>query len=188
MSNKQHSDTGSEDSSEETPSLLVNQAHAGQHNVSSSNLGGSKIPMTERRQSSIAMRSSNVLPRKPRTPNHVRFDVEQNSDGEAAANLHTPDPDDDEEYHPRDTSIGERGESTQRAPLLTGVEAPSVTVASIDFDLDTEHLLDIGRPKSGMKSAFMNMANSIMYVSHLFGPTWNHRYAVAHTVQEALVS
>ncbi|KAL8850137.1 MAG: hypothetical protein Q9221_004898 [Calogaya cf. arnoldii] len=79
------------------------------------------------------------------------------------------DDDDDEEEEdcaPQHTSIGQRNEIVQRAPLLTGIEAPSVTVASTDFDLDAEHLLDISRPKSGMRSAFMNMANSIMYVYH----------------------
>lgn len=49
-----------------------------------------------------------------------------------------------------------------RAPLLTGIEAPSVRVAE---DLDTSEFLEGARPKSGMKMAFMNMANSIMWVS-----------------------
>jgi sodium-coupled neutral amino acid transporter 11 len=52
---------------------------------------------------------------------------------------------------------GHRG---ARVPLLTGIEAPSVTLASDDFN--PEDLLESARPKSGMKSAFMNMANSIM--------------------------
>lgn len=46
-----------------------------------------------------------------------------------------------------------------RAPLLTSMEAPSVSLAN---DLTTADLLDTARPKSGMKMAFMNMANSIM--------------------------
>ncbi|KAL8900079.1 MAG: hypothetical protein Q9192_001252 [Flavoplaca navasiana] len=170
MSHEQISDTGSEDSGEEATSLLVSQGHAGQHNISSINLGRSRIPVIERRQPSTAVRPSNGSPRKSRTPNRVRFDIEQNSDGETATNSHTADFDDDEGYLLRDTSIEERGESTQRPPLLTGIEAPSVTVASTDLDVDAEHLLDIGRPKSGMRSAFMNMANSIMYVSHLLAP------------------
>jgi len=48
----------------------------------------------------------------------------------------------------------------QRAPLLTDIEAPSVTLASEEFN--AEDLLESARPKSGMRSAFMNMANSIM--------------------------
>jgi sodium-coupled neutral amino acid transporter 11 len=47
----------------------------------------------------------------------------------------------------------------QRVPLLTDIEAPSVTVAN---DFNAEDLLESARPKSGMRSAFMNMANSIM--------------------------
>jgi sodium-coupled neutral amino acid transporter 11 len=43
---------------------------------------------------------------------------------------------------------------------LTDIEAPSVTLATDDFNADD--LLESARPKSGMKSAFMNMANSII--------------------------
>ena len=170
MSHEQISDTGSEDSGEEATSLLVSQGHTGQHNISSTNLGRSRIPVIERRQTSTAVRPSNGLPRKSRTPNRVRFDIEQNSNGETATTSHTADFDDGEGYLMHDPSIEERGESAQRPPLLTGIEAPSVTVASTDLDVDAEHLLDFGRPKSGMRSAFMNMANSIMYVSHLLAP------------------
>ena len=57
---------------------------------------------------------------------------------------------------------------TQRLPLLTGVEAPSVTLASGDEEWEggwrPENLLESARPKSGVWSAFMNMANSIMWV------------------------
>ena len=45
-----------------------------------------------------------------------------------------------------------------RAPLLTNMDAPSVLAAESDIG----ELGDINRPKSGMKMAFMNMANSIM--------------------------
>jgi sodium-coupled neutral amino acid transporter 11 len=51
-------------------------------------------------------------------------------------------------------------ERVQRLPLLTGIEAPSVTVAEDVFN--PESLLESARPRSGMRSAFMNMANSIM--------------------------
>jgi sodium-coupled neutral amino acid transporter 11 len=56
----------------------------------------------------------------------------------------------------------ERNGGTQRIPLLTDIEAPSVTVASADIGFNAEDLLESARPKSGMRSAFMNMANSIM--------------------------
>lgn len=52
------------------------------------------------------------------------------------------------------------GQETQRLPLLTGIEAPSVTVAEQNFN--PEDHLESARPRSGMRSAFMNMANSIM--------------------------
>ena len=55
---------------------------------------------------------------------------------------------------------GDSGDRMARAPLLTGIEAPSVTVATEEFC--PEDLLESARPKSGLKSAFMNMANSIM--------------------------
>lgn len=98
-------------------------------------------------------------PRTPRTPNRVRFDIEDTSissnghirrssnDSEASA--------DDEDY-----STGGRGSNSgQRAPLLTDLESPIVTTA---LELDVEDLLENARPKSGMSSAFMNMANSII--------------------------
>jgi len=56
---------------------------------------------------------------------------------------------------------GDGRERTQRLPLLTGIEAPSVTVAEESFN--PEDHLENARPRSGMRSAFMNMANSIMY-------------------------
>jgi sodium-coupled neutral amino acid transporter 11 len=50
-------------------------------------------------------------------------------------------------------------ERVQRLPLLTGIEAPSVTVAA---DFDPEDHLESAKPRSGMRSSFMNMANSII--------------------------
>lgn len=53
-----------------------------------------------------------------------------------------------------------RGTAGSSAPLLTNIEAPSVTVATAD-DAPEAHLED-ARPRSGLQSAFMNMANSII--------------------------
>ncbi|KAK7568695.1 amino acid transporter [Phyllosticta citricarpa] len=53
------------------------------------------------------------------------------------------------------------GSGEQRLPLLTDVEAPSVTVAGGEGEVE-EALDGATRPKSGLKSAFMNMANSII--------------------------
>jgi solute carrier family 38 (sodium-coupled neutral amino acid transporter), member 11 len=61
-----------------------------------------------------------------------------------------------------DSNGSDGRERVQRLPLLTGIEAPSVTLAIEDFDPE-EHL-ESARPRSGMRSAFMNMANSIMCV------------------------
>lgn len=98
-------------------------------------------------------------PRTPRTPNRVRFDIEdtratsndyiRRSSNESEASV------DDEDY----STGGRRSSSGQRAPLLTDIEAPIVTTA---LELDVEGLLENARPKSGMSSAFMNMANSII--------------------------
>jgi len=93
----------------------------------------------------------------PRTPNRVRFDVDpvrrsMNGDGREG---------DWYELEGDDYMEGHQGrETVQRLPLLTGIEAPSVTVAEEAFD--PEDYLENARPRSGMRSAFMNMANSIM--------------------------
>ncbi|KAB2570037.1 Vacuolar amino acid transporter 2 [Lasiodiplodia theobromae] len=62
----------------------------------------------------------------------------------------------------RSNSNGGRGGREQRLPLLTDIEAPSVTVANSDVGFAPEDLLESARPKSGLRSAFMNMANSII--------------------------
>lgn len=103
------------------------------------------------RQSSLAQPRPDGA---PRTPNRVQFDD--------APMVRTMSPRhslqsnswiEDEDY------LGGHRRGA-RVPLLTGIEAPSVTLASDDFN--PEDLLEGARPKSGMKSAFMNMANSIM--------------------------
>ncbi|KAL8857352.1 MAG: hypothetical protein Q9178_006118 [Gyalolechia marmorata] len=171
MSNDQGNDDNPEESNEEEASSLLPRPSPNreqqQHHNTKSNIGRPRVPMIERRQSSLSIPPPNGLPRKPRTPNRVRFEVEEHTHRESASNSHTTESDDDEEdYFSQDTSTERRGDNAQRAPLLTGIEAPSVTVASTDFDLDAEHLLENSRPKSGMRNAFMNMANSIMYVCH----------------------
>jgi sodium-coupled neutral amino acid transporter 11 len=54
-----------------------------------------------------------------------------------------------------------RSSTGQMAPLLTDIEAPSVTVATTDTFFPEDHL-ESARPRSGMRMAFMNMANSII--------------------------
>lgn len=115
-------------------------------------------------------------PRTPRTTNRVRFDLAESEN--ASSNRHAMGDEDEEKeeeeegdddrranghlsrYHTSSLSSGSTG---PRAPLLTGIEAPSVTVVNTSLRVNMEELLeDVNRPKSGMLSAFMNMANSIM--------------------------
>lgn len=125
------------------------------------------------RQSSISYPPLNGSPRTPRTPNRVRFELDDRTDSDARANVHFTAPSnrdssdwmEDEDYLASNNTAtpgrgSRRDSSGQRAPLLTDIEAPSVTLASEDFN--AEDLLESARPKSGMRSAFMNMANSIM--------------------------
>ena len=156
-------------------------------------------PLHTRRQSSFAQHRPDGT---PRTPNRVRFEVDNREAGTNTPTSprppqangfpveshgharHVPnDPSwlEEEDYmaSPVDGTFngigsGLRRESGgQRVPLLTDIEAPSITVATPggweegDEETDIEEIMvGGGRTKSGMKSAFMNMANSIMYVSH----------------------
>ncbi|KAK4167346.1 aspartic peptidase domain-containing protein [Cladorrhinum sp. PSN259] len=105
-------------------------------------------------------------PRTPRTPNRVRFDLRPTVVHQTSQTRNNTDiyhHDDDDDYDTRtsfdfsSSSSERRGES--RAPLLTGITAPSVQVAERIQDSDLENL---SRPKSSLPSAFMNMANSII--------------------------
>lgn len=102
-----------------------------------------------RRQSSFAQNRPNGA---PRTPHRVRFNVEEPVEQHGGRHAEE-DWMDDEDYLSGHSASGQ-----QRAPLLTGIEAPSVSVAN---DLDIAEL-ETSRPKSGLRSAFMNMANSII--------------------------
>lgn len=119
-----------------------------------------------RRQSSFAQPRPDGA---PRTPNRVRFEVEdRNMNGHANGHIGLPNDAwiEEEDFMTNDAGhSGRRDSSHQRLPLLTDIEAPSVTVASSDVGFSAEDLLESARPKSGMRSAFMNMANSIMYVN-----------------------
>lgn len=120
------------------------------------------IPGKPRRQSSFAQPRPDGT---PRTPNRVRFEisdedmenarankVRENGFGHPEAQMDWMDEDD---YMTSDGT----GHGGQRLPLLTGIEAPSVALAA---DFNAEDHLESARPKSGMGSAFMNMANSII--------------------------
>ncbi|KAK4242079.1 hypothetical protein C8A03DRAFT_40502 [Achaetomium macrosporum] len=127
--------------------------------------------------------------RTPRTPNRVRFDLRptliddggRRSNGSASASEH-----DDHDPYPRESFDFDDLDASdplsssshiphhhhhqqQRVPLLTGIEAPSVTVATTPTspfhsheDAETWAAAERTRPKSSLPSAFMNMANSII--------------------------
>jgi solute carrier family 38 (sodium-coupled neutral amino acid transporter), member 11 len=98
----------------------------------------------------------------PRTPNRVRFEIDEMTPPSQRANGHASGAEwvDEEDYLGADDS--ETPMLGQRAPLLTDLEAPSVTVA---MEFEPEDHLESARPRSNMRNAFMNMANSIMLVS-----------------------
>jgi len=129
--------------------------------------------------------------RTPRTPNRVRFDLRPTTVDDAAAGAggggayhHSrdsldddagDDDDDDEPLNP-DALYGDgrgRGRQQEQQRLLTDIEAPSVALANSPWTGDDDDDEEGGgmhewaeaerrRPKSGLSSAFMNMANSII--------------------------
>ncbi|KAK5955915.1 hypothetical protein OHC33_002488 [Knufia fluminis] len=101
-----------------------------------------------KRQSSLSQGRANGT---PRTTNRVRFDSQEHilpSRPIASLDL------DDEDYlnSPNDG---------QHRPLLTDITPPSSSPFQDDSFQPEDHLPN-ARPKSGMRSAFMNMANSII--------------------------
>lgn len=111
-------------------------------------------------QSSISQPASDGQRRTPRTTNRVRF-VEEPPEEDGRAHSLNALWLDEEDYE-----LGDRSESSnhtvgQSVPLLTNIEAPSVTLATSDDFFPEDHLED-ARPRSGMRMAFMNMANSII--------------------------
>ncbi|KAI4135704.1 MAG: hypothetical protein LQ347_000434 [Umbilicaria vellea] len=126
-------------------------------------------PSLARRQSSLSRPAENGSPRTPRTANRVHFDIAERASSEHVASGHPSGLQveeggwiEEDDYLAHHASHDRRNSAGQRAPLLTDIEAPSVTVASVDLTFNAEDLLEGARPKSGMRSAFMNMANSIM--------------------------
>ncbi|KAK3112735.1 hypothetical protein LTR53_010660 [Teratosphaeriaceae sp. CCFEE 6253] len=113
-----------------------------------------------RRQSSFAQSRPHGT---PRTPHRVRFEFTEPETLPAANG--TAQPDHwlaEEDYMIEESPASDvMGRSGQRAPLLTDIQAPSITVAN-DLDFNPEDLLESARPKSGLRSAFFNMANSII--------------------------
>lgn len=102
-----------------------------------------------------------------RTPNGYAnsFDSQRRSSASASYEDEHRDSLDDLDFQIDDGAHG----GQHRTPLLTGIEAPSVALANgpwlgADGDGDVHAWAEVERrrPKSGLRSAFMNMANSII--------------------------
>lgn len=106
----------------------------------------------------------------PRTPSRVRFDLPPEDDTPNANNGGPLDDAPPPPYSSQENSPPLSGRRDPRprtqlqAPLLTNIEAPSVTLSETQWGSDIEEWAEAERlrPKSGLRSAFMNMANSII--------------------------
>lgn len=108
-------------------------------------------------------------PRTPRTPNRVRFDLRPTF---VNGNDDHPHPPPRESFHLDDedplTHDGEHRQHPHRVPLLTDIEAPSVTLSTSALLFSTHEeaeswaAAERARPKSTLRAAFVNMANSII--------------------------
>ncbi|KKY34557.1 putative vacuolar amino acid transporter 2 [Diaporthe ampelina] len=117
--------------------------------------------------------------RTPRTPQRVRFDPNPtilhgrtpngtadsfDSQRRGSSSSSQRDSFDDLDF---DIGGADGADGQHRRPLLTGIEAPSVALANGPWggeheDADSWAESERQRPKSGLRSAFMNMANSII--------------------------
>ncbi|KAF2418221.1 hypothetical protein EJ08DRAFT_599674 [Tothia fuscella] len=107
------------------------------------------------RQSSLAQSRDT-----PRTPNRVRFI--ENEDTPPSSPPQPRGAPDNMRWVEEDDYMDQGPQAGDCMPLLAEIEAPSVTLATADDEFSADDLLESSRPKSGMRSAFMNMANSII--------------------------
>lgn len=108
--------------------------------------------------------------RTPRTPQRVRFDPNPTilhglTPNGTVTSFETTRTSEEAERDSVDDNDGRNHQS--RRPLLTGIEAPSVALANSPWAGEFEDVhswaeSERSRPKSGLPSAFMNMANSII--------------------------
>jgi sodium-coupled neutral amino acid transporter 11 len=137
-------------------------------NTTSTPISPSAVPngTPHQRQSSFAQPVLDGQRRAPRTLNRVRFDLDYATEEEHQRNGYTRDSEDsswleEEDYAGGGNTRSGRSNTGQMVPLLTDIEAPSVTLATSEDFFPEEHL-ENARPRSGMRMAFMNMANSII--------------------------
>jgi solute carrier family 38 (sodium-coupled neutral amino acid transporter), member 11 len=115
-----------------------------------------KIPGIHRHSSFAQPRPDGA----PRTPNRVRFNIDGPSVVSDGGENGQPTWVEEEDYMEADEAAEQQSPSEGlRIPLLTDIEAPSVTVA---LEFDPEDHLENAKPRSNLRNAFMNMANSIM--------------------------
>lgn len=98
------------------------------------------------------------------TGGHGRYDDDDDDDSAGDGDGDRRDSLDDLDFQIGDD---DREGRQHRRPLLTGIEAPSVALANSPWagEFDDVHSWaesERNRPKSGLKAAFMNMANSII--------------------------
>ena len=115
-----------------------------------------------KRQSSLSLPPPPGVPRAPRTTQRVRFDVPDEGESPEASrsNGHvtgSPIWLDDDDYLDGD----QRSLTGQSAPLLRDITPPSASPFLSDSFQPEDHLPE-ARPKSNLRNAFMNMANSII--------------------------
>ncbi|TDZ32782.1 Vacuolar amino acid transporter 2 [Colletotrichum spinosum] len=131
--------------------------------------------VAKRAQTASSLRQATRSPGTPRTPNRVRFDpipsiVEPppprtsmaTSNGSARQSRDSFDVDDELFHH---APAGGDYDDHHRRPLLTDIEAPSVALANSPWgeeDVNEWAEAERNRPKSNLRMAFMNMANSII--------------------------
>lgn len=121
------------------------------------------------RQSSISQPLHDGQRRTPRIPQRVRFADEEAEEPATedhdmngrAGSLENAEWLDEEDYELGGHATPGQHNRGQSVPLLTDIEAPSVTLATSEDFFPEDHL-ENARPRSGMKMAFMNMANSII--------------------------
>lgn len=128
-------------------------------------LSPSAVPNAAPQPSAISQPTPDGQRRPPRTTNRVRFDLDDDTEDEQQPATYARTSEDswlEEEDYARDGGNRPgRNNRGQTVPLLTDIEAPSVTLATSE-DFFPEQYLENARPRSGMRMAFMNMANSII--------------------------
>lgn len=164
-----HDDQHDHDAESLLPSSSDEQEDLIVHSASTSPPTPTGNAPRSKRQSSISQPQHDGQRRTPRTPHRVRFADEEPEEPETedhdmngrAGRLENAEWLDEEDYELGGQAAPEQRNRGQSIPLLTDIEAPSVTLATSEDFFPEDHL-ENARPRNGMKMAFMNMANSII--------------------------